>query len=481
MFKNIIWDYIGRFGNYLVSFLISIVLTRLLSVEEFGIMAIVMVVITMAAVFMDLGFNRAIIQQQQISVLQLSTIFYINLGVSFLLMLICFLLAGPLAMFYKQPIIKPLFQVVSISFLLNGLNLVPSALLYKRLKLKANSIILLSASLVSGLIGIIMAYSGYGIWSLVAQSLSSSCIILLLSMAYVKFLPTLQFNFSAIQPLWQYGSRMFASGLLDRLYSRLDSFIIGKIYSAETLGYYYRAQSLEGFVRTFSAGSLMGSLFPYIAKHQNDKPYLKDFYLKYLHAITFSAVGLCGLLFLVAPDLFVLLFTERWLYAAGLFQLMMLAGIVWPLSSLMVNMISGTGNAKDFLLLEVYKKITLFPVYVFGFIFGLKGFILFYVLASFVCLIFNMIFINKDFQVSVFIQVKLIVKYLFTGIIVCTLVWFLLSFIPTNAHLFRIFICSTVFLTLYFFSTFLFKLKGFDMLQLIYHRGINLLRNRKTL
>ncbi|MEI7736900.1 MAG: oligosaccharide flippase family protein, partial [Ferruginibacter sp.] len=155
MFKNIIWDYIGKFGNYLVSFLISIILTRLLVPDEFGIMAMVMVVITVAGIFLDMGFNRAIIQQKEISSVQLSTVFYINVAVSLVLMLLCFFSAGPLAVFYKQPLIKPVFQVISLSFPLNSLDLIPTALLYKNMQLKANSIILLLSSSISGIIGVI--------------------------------------------------------------------------------------------------------------------------------------------------------------------------------------------------------------------------------------------------------------------------------------------------------------------------------------
>ncbi|MBS1758117.1 MAG: lipopolysaccharide biosynthesis protein [Bacteroidetes bacterium] len=480
MFNNIIWDYIGRFGNYLVSFLISIVLTRLLSAEEFGIMAMVMVIITLASVFLDMGFNRAIIQQQQVTSLQLSTIFYINITISVLLMLICFFMAAPLAIFYKQPLIKPVFQVVSISFLLNGANLIPSALIYKQLKIRVNSFILLIGSVISGIVGIVMAYSGYGVWSLVAQSLLSSFIVLVLTAMYIRWKPTYEFNFSAIKSLWNYGSRMFASGMLDRLYTRLDSFIIGKLYSAGTLGYYYRAQSMEGFVRTFSAGSLMETLFPYIAKHQHDLAFIKQVFLRYLHFITFVSVGLCSLLFLISKDLFILLFTERWIFAAQLFQLMIIGGIVWPISSLMVNIISGIGNSKAYFRLEVFKKIILLPVYIFGFIWGLKGFIISYIIAFYVCLLLNMIFVKLEIHVKLKEQAGIMLPYIIVGVAAAYISWLLVKFTSMPSHLIRTIIFTSLFTGLYLAGVSILKLNGFEIVHQMLGRVKNLIKKNKN-
>jgi teichuronic acid exporter len=380
------------------------------------------------------------------------------------LMLLCFFSAAPMAVFYKQPLIKPIFQVISVSFLLNSLDLVPTALLYKHLKLKANSIILLLASSISGIVGIIMAYKGYGIWSLVFQSLLSSLIILVLDAWYIKWLPSWQFSLPSIKPLWHYGSRMFASGLLDRIYNRVDSLIIGKLYSANTLGYYYRAQSVEGFVRTFSAGGIMGTLFPFIAKHQDDKPYLRQIYIKYLHIISFVATGLCTLLFLTAKDVFTILFTNRWSYAAGLFQLMMLSGIVWPISSLMVSMISGVGNAKNYLRLEIYKKLVLLPVYIFGFIWGLHGFIISFVVASFVCLLINMVFVDKDIDISTWIQGKIMLPYIVLGVLAALITWTMLYFTNLHSAFTRTLIYSVLFFVFYLGGSHYLKLSGMEVI-----------------
>jgi teichuronic acid exporter len=431
MFKNIVWDFLGKFSVQLIGFGITVLLTRMISPAEFGIMGMAMAIIVIAHLFLDLGFNRAIIQHNEVSMVQYSSIFYLNVAISLLLTALCYLLAYPLSLFYHEPLIKPVFKVLSIVFLINGLNLVPSAILYKKLKFKLNSILNIISSITGGAVGVIMAYNGYGIWSLVVQSLLTSLIILITNFFYSNWLPNLSFSLTAIKPLWSYGSRMFASGLLDNIYTRLDIFIIGKIFSTHTLGFYTRAQSMDNFVRQLSVNSIMGAIFPYISKHQNDKVFLKEMYTRYLHIICFVSVAMSGTLLLIAKHLFHILFTARWEYAAELFQLMSIVGFAWPVSSLMCNIIAGVGNANAFLKLEVYKKFLFLPVYLLGFIFGLKGFLYILIGANLIGVIINAAFVSKEIDTSVPNQLAIISNYIFSAVlaiaITCFPIWLLIN------------------------------------------------------
>lgn len=473
MFKNILWDIIGKFGSQIISFIISIILTRLLQPEEYGIMGMAMVVIGFAHVFLDLGFNRAIIQKKDTSAIQLASVFYLNTFVAFILTIACYFIASPLSIFYNQPLIKPVFRVLSISFLLNGLNLVPSSILYKKFQYKLNSILVLIASLLSGIVGVLMAYNGFGVWSLVAQSLISSFLIMVLNFIYAKWTPLFSFSMVSIAPLWKYGSRMFASGVLDTLYNRLDIFIIGKIFTPATLGYYARAQSMDNLVRQFSATSIIGALFPYIARHQDDKVFLKELYFKYLHTIAFVSVALSGLLFLIAPHLFTILFTSRWEYSAELFQLLAIAGFIWPVSALMCNIIAGVGNSVVFLRLEVYKKLLALPVYIFGFLLGLKGFIICMVIVGLVCLYLNAFFVAKEIETNIFKQLRLLTGYIFLGILSCFVAWLLLHYLSQFYYFNEIFslgILSLTFSICYILGAYNFKMKGTDVINVSFQK-----------
>jgi teichuronic acid exporter len=473
MFRNIIWDALGKFGGQIVSFGISIVLTRLLTPQEYGIMGMAMVVIMFAHVFLEMGFNRAIIQSNNITHEQLSTVFYLNGFIAIVLMGICYFVAAPLAIFYNQPMIKPVFRVISVSFLLNGLSLVPSALLYKRLHFKSNSLLTLTAAIISGIVGVTMAYNGYGVWSLVVQSLLNSFIGLILYFISAKWFPLFVFSSKSIKPLWSYGNRLFASGVLEALYTRLDTFIIGKIFSVGTLGFYSRAQSIDGTVRQFSSGIILGSLFPYIAKYQHDKAFLKQLYLKYCHILLLISVGVSGILFLTAKPLFTILFTSRWLYSAELYQLMCIAGFVYPISSLMCNVISGVGNSSAFFRLEVYKKLLMLPVYLFGFLLGLKGFIVCMIGVSFFGVMLNASFAGREIGIGLRNQLKIICSYIIIGAFSCLLTWLLYSLtlkqlVPNE--LLSLFALSFTFASFYLAGIYFSKLKSVEIVSTSFQR-----------
>ncbi|MXV16690.1 lipopolysaccharide biosynthesis protein [Hufsiella ginkgonis] len=467
MIKNIAWDFIGKVSVQFIGLAITIVLTRLLSPAEFGIMGMAMAVILVAHIFLDLGFNRAIIQYKEITETQYSTIFLLNAGAALLLTIACFFAADPLSRFYEQPLIKPVFRLLSVSFLLNGLNLVPASLLYKKLMLRLNGLIALISTVISGIIGICMAFNGYGVWSLVTQSLINSALLLVLNFICAGWYPSFSFSLSSIRPLWQYGSRLFASGLLDNVYMRLDTFIIGKLFTVSTLGYYSRAQSLDGFIRQFSVNSIMSALFPYIARHQDDRNFLSVLYIKYLHIICFVSIALSGTLFLISKYLFLLLFTAKWQYSAELFQLMCVIGFAWPVSSLMCNIIAGVGNSAAFLKLEVLKKIIVLPVYLFGFVFGLKIFIFCFIGATVVAVTLNAFFVSREIAVKVVDQLKIVMSYLVAGASAVVLSFYLYAATGFTNNVLSLVSLSLLFNSLYLLAAFLYKLEAFKSLGVL--------------
>jgi O-antigen/teichoic acid export membrane protein len=315
-----------------------------------------------------------------------------------------------------------------------------------------------------------MAYSGYGIWSLVAQTLISSFLILISNFVFTKWSPSLRFQLSAIKPLWNYGGKMFLSGALDTLYNRLDTFIIGKIFSAQTLGYYARAQSMDVIIRQFSANSIMSALFPYIARHQYDREYLKTLYTKYLHIICFVSIAMCGLLFLIARHLFELLFTSRWNFSAELFQIMSIAGFAWPVGSLMCNIISGVGNSKAFLRLEVYKKIIVLPVYLFGFLLGLKGFVVCMVVMGFMGIALNGFFAGKEINMKLLPQLKIVFNYFSLGVAAVLTSYFIFRSLPELTNITSMLFLSGCFGLLYVIGAYLLKLDGVHIINLSFHK-----------
>ncbi|MEO8405920.1 MAG: lipopolysaccharide biosynthesis protein, partial [Chitinophagaceae bacterium] len=451
-----------------------------LSPTEFGIMGMAMAVIAIANVFVGLGFTRAIIQKQNIDKIQYNTVFLINTGIALVLTLLCFFVATPLSHFYKEPLVQPVFQVLSITFLFNGLNIIPSALIYKRMNFRMATIFNLVASIISGIIGVVMAYKGFGVWALVAQAVLNAFITLVLTWFYIGWWPGFKVNFPSIKSLWTYGSRMFASGLLDVFFTKIDAFIIGKIFSPATLGYYTRAQSLDSIVKQLSSNSITTVLFPYISAHQNDKPTLANIYKKYLHFISFASIGLTAIFFLTAKDLFIVLFTAKWIYAAELFQLMALSGFAWPVSALMVSLIAGMGNSKDYLKLEILKKGVLLPVYIFGFLIGLKGFILGIVLAYLISVWLNAKYVEAAIDMRTNEQLVIILKYIVPGVVSAAAVFFIMRGLSTLSPFIKIPVEGLLFSSAYVLLAFAFKLDAFFSIKKLITRSLRFVYDKRN-
>ena len=444
-------------------------------------MGMAMVIIVISSAFLDLGFSRAIIQQKEITAQQYSTVFYINLAIGLLLFLICFSTAGAVADFYKQPAIRDIFRAVSVLFIINALNLVPSALIYRQLKFKEATIINIVSTLLAGTVGLWMAYNNKGVWSLVGQSLTYSVLVLVINVVYTRFIPVLQFSIQSVKSLWNYGSRLFASGLLDVVFTRLDVFLIGKLFTPATLGYYSRAQSMDSFVRQFSSTSIAAVLFPHIARNQDDKAFVKEQYIKNLHLITMVSICLSGVLFLVAVDLFVILFSERWGYAGYLFQLMAIAAFIWPVSNLMCTLIAALGNSKNFLRLEIYKKMVLFPVYIFGFFWGIEVFIVIMMAAYYIALWLNAHFVNKEIEVTDKQQLLIIGQYIFIGVAATAIAYYISNNFIQFENLFAaIALKGSVFLGAFLGLGFLLKLQGIHLFTAFLQQLKNKLNDQRN-
>lgn len=478
MFKNFFWDFVGRFSGQVLAFTFSVFLTRILDPSQFGLIGVSMVVIAVANVFLDMGFKYALVQKAEVSREEYSAVFYLSLGISFLLAIICFFIAQPLAVFYRQPSVEPIIRVLSSIFIINALTLIPNTIIYKKMDFKAISTFNIIAAVISGTTGITLAIKGFGVWSLVAQTLSSSVCLWILYQGYTRWTPILGFNFSWVKPLWGYGSKMFLATLSDNLFSRLDVFIIGRIFPLQTVGFYTRAQSLDQFVRHFSANNIVTVLFPQIAKLQHDRDTLRQLYVRFLHLISFLSVGLSGFLFTIAEPLFTMLFTEKWLFAAELFKIMALMGFAWPVSALMCNIIAGVGNSKVLLGLEIPKRLIMILVFIFGFLWGIKGFLYTLTLSSMITISLNAYYAGRELQFRLWPQWKVIIPYLLATTVTVLITMLILFWMDLSTVYHQIAIGTSSYILIYLLINYLIGSRGlFDLLQVVSLKRLSLLNN----
>lgn len=353
------WDFSGRLASHGMSFVVSIFLARLLEPSEFGLIAMVMVIIGMASIFTDIGLGGALIQRRRVLPVHYSSVFYFNVFAGLLLTCITYFSAGWIGEFYDNETLIPLAKILSLLFVINSFRSVQAVKLRKELNYQLLVKLGFTASLISGVIGVSLAFAGFGVWSLVAQSLTQGLVYNILIWSFGRWVPSMSFSFKALKQLWGFGFRMFLSGFLDAIFTRLDFLVIGKMFPAETLGFFQRAKSLNFMVVQYSSASLMSVLFPVLSEIQKDLPRFQNTVLKSLGIICFVVFLLLGGLYLVSAELITLLFGEKWLPSVRIFEVLVISGFALPISSLLVNVLSSRGNSKAFLRLEILKKILL--------------------------------------------------------------------------------------------------------------------------
>lgn len=411
-----VWDFGGRLVSFGVLFVVSVLLTRLLTPAEFGAFAVVLAIIAFSSIFIDLGFRSAIVQRQDTSQEQLSTVFFLNVLIGLLLFFGLYLVAGRIEQFYAIAGLADYIQAASVIFFVNSLSLVPSGLLQKELKLKALSVITTVAAAISGSVAITLALYGYGVWALVAQQLILSAVASTGVFIASGWRPSFLFSPRSIIPLWNYGIRLFLAGISDIIFTRLDVFIIGKLFPIQTLGFYNRAQSLDNLIKNFGSSTTTSVAFPVIARMADQLDNVRSFYIRCLNIISFLSFLLIGVLFLTCFDIVIILFTETWTNVGYYFRIMALTAFVYPVSALMVNLIAARGNSRAFLKLEILKKAVLFPAYL-SFFFG--GVMVFLVVLGFVYLLaltLNAEFIRREIDIPIGKQLWAILKYSLAGI-----------------------------------------------------------------
>jgi len=455
------WDFSGKMAIQGMSFIFSIFLARLLAPADFGLIAMVMVIIGIASVFTDVGLGSALIQRKRVLPVHFSSVFYFNIFAGSILSLITYFSAGVIGDFYQNAKLVPLAQVMSLAFVINAFGSVQSSKLRKELNYSALTKVSFIASLVGGIMGVSLAFNGAGVWSLVAQTLSMGVTYNVLIWSASKWVPALLFSMKALKQLWVFGFRMFLSGLLEAIFTRLDYLIIGKLFLPATLGFFQRAKSLNQMIVTYSSSSLMNVLFPILSNIQNDLPRFQSIVMKVLGVISFITFLLLGTFYLISEELITLLFGDNWLPSVHFFKILVLSGFAYPVSALLVNILSSRGQSKIFLRLEIYKKvfvaINLFVLFSLGIDFYLYGLIATAILG----LSLNIFFASNEIQLSFSCMVKPIIVQAVLAVIAVLTTQVIMEMLVMNQGLAVLIAESISFAFLYFLMSKLLKTSSY--------------------
>lgn len=355
--KGVGWSAIENVTRVGVTFVVSIILARLLSPEEYGLIGILTIFIAIFNAIVDSGFTNALIRKQDATDTDYSTVFYTNLALSVVLAAVLFFCAKPISVFFERPQLVSLTQVMSSVVVINALSLVQRVRTTKAIDFKTQTKITIISSIGSGVIGIAMAYMGYGVWALVGQQISNQLLTTLLFGFYNKWMPKLVFSWVSFKEMWAFGSKLLVSVLLDTAWKEIYQIVIGKCYSPATLGLYTRAKQFSDLCSSNLTSVVHRVSYPVLSSIQDNRDRLRSAYQRIIKTTMLPTFVLMLGVAACAESMIYVLIGEQWLECVPMLQIICTYGMLYPLHALNLNMLQVQGRSDLFLRLEIIKKI----------------------------------------------------------------------------------------------------------------------------
>lgn len=395
---SLVWTFTQQFGNQLIGFVVSLVLARILLPSEFGLIGMISVVLAIGNVLLDGGLTKSLIRDPECDQEDYSTVFSFHLIASIIIYAGIYILAPFIADFYDQPILTAITRVYSITIIITSFSVVQLARLTKEMNFKTQAIIAIPAAVIGGITGVWMAYTGYGVWSLVWSSLVTSLVSTIQLWIYSDWVPGFGFDRKKFRKHFDFGYKLTLSDLLNRIFNNIFLIVIGKYFSAAQVGFYTRAETMKQLPVTNITNALNKVTYPLFVSIQDDDVRLKRVYKKLMLMVMFVLAPVLIFLAVLAEPVFVFLFTDKWLPAVPYFQILCVTGILFPLHSYNLTILNVKGRSDLFLKLEVIKKviivITIIAAIPFGIMALLYGQVLISVLGFFINASYTKRFIN---------------------------------------------------------------------------------------
>ncbi|MCK9217041.1 MAG: lipopolysaccharide biosynthesis protein [Firmicutes bacterium] len=355
--SSFLWKFMERGGTQGIQFIVQIVLARLLLPEDYGIIALVVVFTSIAGVFVQSGLNTALIQKKDADEIDFSSVFYLSLFLACSLYIILFFTAPFIAAFYKMPQITSVFRVLSITLIFGAFNSIQNAIISRKLQFKRLFFSSTGAILISGMVGIFMAYSGFGVWALVAQQIANRFMVMMILWFTVKWRPHLVFSFNRVKSLFSFGWKLLMSGLLNTVYNDLYSLIIGRIYEPAMLGFYNRGQQFPKVIVSNFDGTIQSVMLPVLSSQQDNRIKVKNMMRRGIITSSFVIFPAMIGLIVTAEPVVKLLLTDKWLPSVPFLQIYCVIYMLMPIHTSNLQAINALGRSDIFLKLEIIKKV----------------------------------------------------------------------------------------------------------------------------
>lgn len=407
-----------------MGFAMGIILARMIAPEAYGLIAMAMVFIGITGVFIDGGFGAALIRKKEATASDYHTVFWFNLLAALAIYALLFFTAPLVARFFEQAELVGVIRWLGLNLVIGALATIQGIQLTKKLDFKALNVISLIATVLSGTLGVVLAFRGYGVWALIVQHLSSSFFRTLLIFFHNRWIPALVFCKDSFKEMFSFGNKLLASGLLDAVFRNLYPLVIGRVFSPASLAFYTRADSYQKLLSYNLTSIVQGVSFPALVPLQDDHERLKNAYRQMIRMVMLiNAPAMLGLMVVAEPAI-VFLITDKWLPSVPYLQWLCLAGLLYPLHAINLNVINVKGRSDIFLRLEIAKKAMVALAIVGGLPWGVKGLVIGQVIVSFLAYFLNAYFSLRLIQYNIKEQLKDVLPFIGLAVLMGIIVWF---------------------------------------------------------
>lgn len=410
-------------GQQAIGILISVVIARRLAPADYGLVGMIAIFLTVATVFIQVGLPSALIRKPEVDPVEYDTVFLFNFALSILIYATLFLTAGPIAHFFAIPTLKPVSRVLFTTIIFNAASMVHVIVATKALNFRTQAMISVSSTLLSGSVGLWMAFGSWGFWALVAQQVVYAGLRSLLLWILIPWSPRLRFSMPALRGLMGFSSKLLLSGLLDTLFTNFYGLFVGKAWGQASLGYYAQAEKFRNAPLGAMNSIVQRVSFPVLSKLQGENERLRAGYRKLLRMVAFLTFPVLLFLATMAPNLFRTLLTEKWQPSVEIFQWLCLAGLSWGVSALSLSLLQVKGRSDLFLWLEIAKKFIVVTIFALTFGHGMVWMVRGMAGSMFLCVLLNFYYAGRQVACSLLDQLRDILPYLGVAILAGAASW----------------------------------------------------------
>ncbi|MBP3354664.1 MAG: lipopolysaccharide biosynthesis protein [Bacteroidales bacterium] len=461
--KGMIWSFAENFSLQGIQFIIGILLARVLSPSDYGMVGMLAIFTAVSQTLINSGFSTALVRKNDRTQTDLSTTFYFNIVVGFVLYFVLFFSGSLIANFYNTPLLSDLIKVTAISLILNSLCIVQQALFTIKMDFKTQAKISVIGALVTGAGGITMAYTGFGVWSIVWPGVFGGAVRCILLWIWSKWRPTWEYSWKSFRELFGFGSKLLIAGIIASIYDNLYSIVIAKKFSATSLGYYTRAEGYSSLPATTISHTIHRVTFPLLCQIQDDNNKLQSTYRQLIALSAFIVFPIMIWLATLAKPLITIMITDKWIECVPYLQILCIAKMLYPIHILNNNLLQVKGRSDLFLKIDIAKKIVGVIVLIitarYGIIWMCIGILISYIIFLFI----NTYYTGKLINIGLKQQLKDILPSYILSISMGGIIWGITK--SLDSYTIQIIIGSIIGILYYISTAYIFKLKELLYLQ----------------